>query len=215
MDLGGALESAVAARLAPRIAIADRVRAALDSLLAAERAAVTSRVTAEVLRTLGAEADKADEAASEATTAALDELRAAVAAILPPPIPKFRAATAEEIARSKSLRAELSDVGRTASAMPPGRLVLVLRALAVEARALMSPPLSPSDPVYESLSDALDTMLRVRRASKLSEFIFGLQLSQDDDWASLAQTARERLERFDREAGKKFPLKIVGGNRKR
>lgn len=206
MDLADALQTAIEARLAPRVDLARRVRSALDHLLDAERAAVTVEVTNRLLLTLGAEADKAGAGASEAVAPALDELKKAVAALAPEPIgaPARRAATPSEIARAESLIQEIATVD---TGMHHGRLTPLLRALAAETRALME-PLSPGDPCFRELFAQLEAIMRLRKTADLKQFVNGLNPSQSADWAQAAFEARREVARID---GSKSNFRVVGG----
>jgi hypothetical protein len=206
-----ALAAAIEIRFAPTRERADRVRAALKSFERSEREAIEMSVTRDIIRALGANAQAADDEAARARDESAKELRAAMKDLLPVPgVPVKRAASPDEIERAQHVLAELE--AAEGATMPPARLLLLLRALAAETRAIME-PLSSTDRTCDELTDALGAILRLRKSAGITEFIVGLQLSAAGDWAELARTTREKLARFDAAPSKK-PLALVAGKRR-
>jgi len=189
-DLVDVLSRAAEELTAPRLALAARLRDAIERWIATERAVTTTRAI-QVLKPgyVDPEADRNREAA-------VAELRKIVAEIDPPePLPVKspvirRASTLDE---QKAASVLLAEISRVSPHEPHDRLVPRLRLLVATARELLE-PLNPSDETYCSVFDSLDFLRIAYRQSGARERICGLDFGESPQpWGELRLGAQRAL----------------------
>lgn len=210
--LDDAVTTAVDARLASRVALGARLRAALDAFQAAERNAVSVEVTNVILRQLGQGVFFGEDEAKAALTAATEELRGglkALLAILTPDHLSKRPATLEERDRAAALVAEIAAVNVSDDHV---RLLALMRAIAAEVRQLML-PIAVEDEMHSLMCEQLDALAQLRKKAGVAAFVMGLSLSQTADWEQIASTQRRAIERHDAYVARQPSLKVMRGGK--